>query len=176
MAQAAGHDIDYIALSGALEAIGRAGERPLPPLNLVGDFGGGGMLLAYGMLAAILTSFGLSSTGHFNAGHALGLMALFVMLAGTFAPRIAILGRAALYLQTLAMSFSFMLLLVPGTNETLTRLPVGHPLASGIDSPIVKSALAGLFVLFLIGTAYQMFKLAGQRRSQTAPGRLGTPA
>ena len=54
MAQAAGHDIDYIALSGALEAIGRQGERPLPPLNLVGDFGGGGMLLAYGMVAAIL--------------------------------------------------------------------------------------------------------------------------
>ena len=54
MAQAAGHDIDYIALSGALEAIGRAGERPVPPLNLVGDFGGGGMLLAFGMVAAIL--------------------------------------------------------------------------------------------------------------------------
>jgi alpha-methylacyl-CoA racemase len=54
MAQAAGHDIDYIALSGALEAIGREGERPLPPLNLVGDFGGGGMLLAFGMVAAIL--------------------------------------------------------------------------------------------------------------------------
>ena len=54
MAQAAGHDIDYIALSGALGAIGREGERPLPPLNLVGDFGGGGMLLAFGMVAAIL--------------------------------------------------------------------------------------------------------------------------
>ena len=60
MAQAAGHDIDYIALSGALEAIGRSGERPVPPLNLVGDFGGGGMLLAYGMLAAIL---GARTTG-----------------------------------------------------------------------------------------------------------------
>ncbi len=60
MAQAAGHDIDYIALSGALEAIGRAGDRPVPPLNLVGDFGGGGMLLAYGMLAAIL---GARTTG-----------------------------------------------------------------------------------------------------------------
>ena len=60
MAQAAGHDIDYIALSGALEAIGRAGERPVPPLNLLGDFGGGGMLLAYGMLAAIL---GARTTG-----------------------------------------------------------------------------------------------------------------
>ncbi len=56
MAQAAGHDIDYIALAGALEPLGRAGERPLPPLNLVGDFGGGGMLLAFGMLAAIISA------------------------------------------------------------------------------------------------------------------------
>ena len=121
-----------------------------------------------GMLASILTSFGLSSTGHFNAGHALGIVALLAMAVGTFAPRVHILGRATEYLQTLAMSFSFFLLLIPGTNETLTRLPAGHPLASGIDSPIVQSALAGLFGLFLIGTAYQMFKLAGRRRSQTA--------
>jgi len=49
----AGHDIDYIALSGALAAIGPE-ERPLPPLNLVGDFGGGGMFLAVGLLAAVL--------------------------------------------------------------------------------------------------------------------------
>lgn len=54
MAQAAGHDINYIGLSGALHAIGRAGERPVPPLNLVGDFGGGGMLLAYGLVCALL--------------------------------------------------------------------------------------------------------------------------
>ncbi|MFP8874929.1 MAG: CaiB/BaiF CoA-transferase family protein [Myxococcota bacterium] len=49
-----GHDINYIALSGALHAIGRAGAPPTPPLNLVGDFGGGGMLLALGVLAALL--------------------------------------------------------------------------------------------------------------------------
>ena len=53
LAQAAGHDIDYIALSGALWSIGRAGERPVPPLNLIGDFGGGGLLLAFGLLAAV---------------------------------------------------------------------------------------------------------------------------
>jgi alpha-methylacyl-CoA racemase len=53
-AQMAGHDINYIALSGPLGAIGRGGEPPVPPLNLVGDFGGGGMLLAVGMLAALL--------------------------------------------------------------------------------------------------------------------------
>jgi alpha-methylacyl-CoA racemase len=53
MSQMAGHDINYIALAGALDPIGRAGERPLPPLNLLGDFGGGGMLLAVGVLAAL---------------------------------------------------------------------------------------------------------------------------
>jgi alpha-methylacyl-CoA racemase len=56
MAQAAGHDIDYIALAGALEPLGRAGDRPLPALNLIGDFGGGGMLMAFGMVAAILSA------------------------------------------------------------------------------------------------------------------------
>ena len=54
LAQAAGHDINYIALAGALGAIGRRGEAPVPPLNLVGDFGGGGMLLAYGVVCALL--------------------------------------------------------------------------------------------------------------------------
>jgi alpha-methylacyl-CoA racemase len=54
LAHAAGHDINYIALTGALHAIGRKGERPVPPLNLVGDFGGGGMLLAFGMVCAML--------------------------------------------------------------------------------------------------------------------------
>lgn len=54
LCQAAGHDINYIALSGALHAMGQAAEKPPVPLNLVGDFGGGGMLLAFGMLSAIL--------------------------------------------------------------------------------------------------------------------------
>ena len=53
-AQAAGHDINYIALAGALAHIGRAGEAPVPPLNLVGDFGGGGMFLAFGVVCGLL--------------------------------------------------------------------------------------------------------------------------
>jgi alpha-methylacyl-CoA racemase len=53
LAPRAGHDINYISLTGALHAIGRAGERPVPPLNLVGDFGGGSMLLVTGVLAAL---------------------------------------------------------------------------------------------------------------------------
>ncbi len=54
MAAAAGHDINYIALAGVLHSIGRRGGAPVPPLNLVGDFGGGGMYLAFGIVCALL--------------------------------------------------------------------------------------------------------------------------
>jgi alpha-methylacyl-CoA racemase len=54
LAHAAGHDINYISLTGALYSTGRKGQKPVPPLNLVGDMGGGGMLLVSGVLAALL--------------------------------------------------------------------------------------------------------------------------
>lgn len=54
MATTAGHDIDYIALSGVLHSVGQSGGRPLPPLNLIGDFGGGAMFLAVGIMGALL--------------------------------------------------------------------------------------------------------------------------
>jgi alpha-methylacyl-CoA racemase len=54
LAHAAGHDINYIALSGALHLVGRKGEPPVPPVNMVGDFGGGGMLIAFGIVSALL--------------------------------------------------------------------------------------------------------------------------
>jgi alpha-methylacyl-CoA racemase len=57
-AQAAGHDINYISLAGALAHFGRAGEAPVPPLNMVGDFGGGGMFLAYGVVCGLLEAHG----------------------------------------------------------------------------------------------------------------------
>jgi alpha-methylacyl-CoA racemase len=56
LAPHAGHDINYIALAGALHTYGRAGGPPVPPVNAVGDFGGGGMLLAFGMLAGVLSA------------------------------------------------------------------------------------------------------------------------
>ncbi|MGZ8317890.1 MAG: CaiB/BaiF CoA transferase family protein [Telluria sp.] len=56
LAQAAGHDLNYIALTGMLHAMGREGSPPAPPLNLVGDFGGGAMMLAFGVVCAVLES------------------------------------------------------------------------------------------------------------------------
>lgn len=126
-----------------------------------------GRIYWVGMLASVLTSFGLSSTGGLNPGHVLGILTLLVIAAATLAPRITFLGRAADYLQTGLMSFSFFLLFIPGTNETLSRLPVGHPIGNGPDSPPVKMALAIVFVLFLLGTGYQVLQL---RRRQPRVG------
>src|SRR5689334_34559 len=54
MANAAGHDINYISLAGALAHFGREGQKPTPPINLIGDFGGGGMFLAFGVVCGVL--------------------------------------------------------------------------------------------------------------------------
>ena len=79
MATAAGHDIDYIALAGALEPMARAGGRPFPPLNLVGDFGGGGMMLAFGMCAAIISALQTGAGQVVDAAMVDGAAALMTM-------------------------------------------------------------------------------------------------
>jgi alpha-methylacyl-CoA racemase len=84
LARAAGHDINYIALSGALHAIGRKGEKPVPPLNLVGDFGGGGMLLAYGIVCALVER-GRSGRGQVvDAAMVDGAGALMAIIYGAY--------------------------------------------------------------------------------------------
>jgi len=123
-----------------------------------------GKLYLAGMLISVLTSFGLSSTGGFNAGHALGILALLATLGGLVIPNIGFLGRARPYLSQLAFAFSFFLLLVPGINETLTRLPVSHPLASGPESPLVRGALAAWLGIFVVGAVVQLLWLRSQRK------------
>ena len=65
----AGHDINYIALFGVLSMIGPKGEDPVPPLNLVGDFGGGGMVLAFGMVCVIVEVRGSARPQVVDAAH-----------------------------------------------------------------------------------------------------------
>jgi alpha-methylacyl-CoA racemase len=82
LAAAAGHDINYIALSGALHAIGRRGGKPTPPLNLVGDFGGGGMLLAFGIACALLEAQRSGKGQVVDAAMVDGALALMAMFIG----------------------------------------------------------------------------------------------
>jgi len=127
-----------------------------------------GRIYIAGLVASVLTSFGLSSTGGFNPGHALGILALLAVGGALLAFRLALLGRGSDYLATFGLSFSFFLLLVPGTNESLSRLPPAQPIANGPQSPIVQGTLAVLFVLFLLGYAQQVLAIRARRRVEEA--------
>ena len=82
LAQVAGHDINYISLSGALHTFGRKGETPVAPLNMVGDFGGGGMLLAFGMVCALFESQKSGRGQIIDAAMIDGSAALMAMIYG----------------------------------------------------------------------------------------------
>src|SRR3954469_18012403 len=82
MAPRAGHDLNYIALAGVLHSFGRKGEAPVPPLNLVGDFGGGGMLLAFGVAAALVEAQRSGEGQVVDAAMVEGASLLAAMFAG----------------------------------------------------------------------------------------------
>jgi alpha-methylacyl-CoA racemase len=82
LARAAGHDINYIALAGVLAHVGRAGGKPTPPINLVGDFGGGGMLLAFGVVCGLLEARTSGRGQVIDAAMVDGAAALMAMIWG----------------------------------------------------------------------------------------------
>lgn len=118
-----------------------------------------------GLLLSVFTSFALSSTGGFNAGHALGILALISIFGALYVSRTLALGRTQRYLSQFGFTFSFFLLLVPGINETLTRLPVAHPLAEGPASPVVRGTLAAWLAIFVLGSALQFWWIRSRRQS-----------
>jgi alpha-methylacyl-CoA racemase len=85
LAPRAGHDINYIALAGVLHAFGRKGEAPVPPLNLVGDFGGGGMLLGFGIACALLHAHATGQGQVVDAAMVEGVSLLAAMFSGLLA-------------------------------------------------------------------------------------------
>jgi len=87
LAPRAGHDINYIALAGVLHAIGRKGEAPVPPLNLVGDFGGGGMLLGFGVACALVDAQRAGQGQVVDAAMVEGASLLAAMFSGFLAAR-----------------------------------------------------------------------------------------
>lgn len=120
-----------------------------------------------GLTLSVLTSFGLSSVQGVNPGHVLGVLALLAAFSATWLlPKLAFLKGLRPHLQAFGLSFSFFLLLVPGINETLTRLPASAPLASGPDDPVVRTALLAWLLLFIVGFALQSRGLRATQRRQ----------
>lgn len=124
----------------------------------------GRMYLA-GLAVSVFTSFGLSSTGGFNPGHAVGILALLAAFGSLPVPRLSFLGRLRPYVATFGRSFSFFLLLVPAIAETLTRLPPMHPLADGPQSPLVGLTLLVWVAIFVVGFSLQVWTIRSRRQT-----------
>lgn len=131
---------------------------------------GSGKLYLAGLALSVLTSFALSSTGGLNVGHVLGVLALVAAFGGVLVERLSFLGRSRPYLSAMGLSFSFFLLLVPGINETLTRLPPSAPLGDGIASPVVRGTLLAWVGIFIVGLCLQAWRIRAARVKATRQG------
>jgi uncharacterized membrane protein len=106
-----------------------------------------------------VTALGIFRHGGFGAPHALAILTLIVLGVAFTAGATTVFGRLSRYVETVGYSTTFLFHMIPGVTETATRLPIGAPIASGPDDPIVRGAIGVCFVLFLIGAALQVWRL-----------------
>ncbi|TMV04715.1 hypothetical protein [Brucella haematophila] len=97
----------------------------------------------------------------------IGAATLVLLCAGYIVGHIAILGRAGKYLETIFLSLTVFLLMVPTVSEILRRVPDGHPLVTDLHSPLLLGAQASLLVLLIVGLTAQMIYLWRRNRTQT---------
>ena len=113
-------------------------------------------------LITVITGFFIFRHGGFGNPHILGVVTLIV-LAVAFAAGKAAFGKFSPYVETVAYSMSFFFHFIPGTAESLTRLPLGAPLASSPEAPIVQTIVGVFFAIFVIGATYQVVKMRARK-------------
>jgi len=114
-----------------------------------------GKIYFYLTAATSLTSLGISKHGGFNPGHAFALFIVVLIVVAYFLYAKRQENNRARFIENFCLSFSFFLSWVPTINETLTRVPVGHPLAKGPADPVIAKTLLVFLVLFVLGSVYQ---------------------
>jgi hypothetical protein len=112
-----------------------------------------------------LTSLPIMKTGHPTGGHYLAILILVLLPIAMFIRSLRIFGKLADYIQVILMSATLFFSMIPAVVETLTRLPISAPLASGPGSAIVQKGLSCLIILFAVGVCYQLVKLWSLRKA-----------
>ncbi|WP_431104126.1 hypothetical protein [Roseateles noduli] len=119
-----------------------------------------------------LTAFGIFRHGGFNIAHVLAIVTLVTLAVAVAAHRTRFLGGLSPYAETLGYSFTLFCHMIPGLNETFTRVPVGAPLFTGPDDPALQKAIGAVFLLFVILMAVQAWRI----RKGPSAGRQPHPA
>ena len=114
-----------------------------------------GKIYFYGTLISSLTALGLSSVIGLNPGHILAIL-IVILITVAYSLNIKKQGNnRSRFIENFLFSFSFFLSMIPTVNETLTRVPVGHPLAKGPTDPLIAQTLLVILILFIAGSIYQ---------------------
>jgi uncharacterized membrane protein len=128
-----------------------------------------GRIYLWSTLITVITGFFIFRHGGFGNPHVLGVVTLIVLAAAYASGKTTAFGKFSPYIETVAYSMSFFFHFIPGTAESLTRLPLGAPLASSPEAPIVQAIVGVFFVIFLIGAAYQVVKMRAARKPFAPP-------
>jgi uncharacterized membrane protein len=111
-----------------------------------------------------LTGFGIFQHGGFGKPHMLGIITLIVLAVAVVAGRTRFFGAASHYVETISYSATFFFHMIPGVTETFTRIPAGAPVFESPEAPEQQAVVGVFFVLYLVGAAYQVWRLyVGQR-------------
>jgi NADH:ubiquinone oxidoreductase subunit 6 (subunit J) len=116
-----------------------------------------------------ITAFPIMKLGHPTAGHYLGIIILVLIAIGLYAKNIPVLKKGADYIQIIAISTTLFLSMIPTTVETLTRVPISKPIASGPADPLITKFLLVFVILYIVGVTYQLLKLRKSKKG------VGTP-
>lgn len=127
-----------------------------------------GKIYFYATVVTSLTALGISKLGGFNAGHIFALFIVVLVLTAYVLDVRKQGSNKARLLENFLLSFSFFLSWVPTVNETLTRVPIGHPLAKAPTDPIIAKTLFVIFILFIAGSVYQF--IAQRKINRTSAG------
>jgi len=119
-----------------------------------------GQIYVIATVITCLTGFGIYQHGGFGKAHVLGIITMIVLgIAWWAETRKNSFGKRTPYIEVVAYSMTFFFHLVPGVTETATRLPLDAPMASSPEDPNIQTAIGVCFLLFLIGSTWQVLKL-----------------
>ena len=110
------------------------------------------------LLATLITAgsaLGIFQHGSFGAAHALAVLTLLSLSIGTLAYATGIFGKLSRYVQAIGYSSTLLFHMIPAVTDFLMRLPVGNPILTSIEDPILKTSYLVLLVLFLVGLGFQ---------------------
>jgi len=147
--------ISVVAIIAAFVAIFQTGR--IDPRSSSGRW------YVIGTILSCLTSFGIMKTGHLSPAHGLSVLVLLLLPLALYARRL--FGSRGASIETIVMSATLFFSFIPAITETLTRVPVSHPIAENQDDPILKTCFLVLLLLFAIGLFFQL------RKPKPAPAR-----